>query len=257
MTGPNLLGDIRGHLRRELFQSSTVGALLAGLDDGDLTIGQLLENGDFGLGTFDALDGEMVVLDSVCYHLHSDGTVDVAGTDTTTPFAAVVDFVPDLTVALPSGRTTTRSELIELVESHVSGDNYFYAIRVDADVASITTRTVSRQEKPYPGLLEASHGEAVRTFENLRGTIAGFRSPDYAGTVTVPGFHLHFIDDERRRGGHVLEFELTGGQVGVCRISDLRLRLPESAAFGRAELTGDQAGSAISAAEGGVRPPVQ
>ncbi|WP_250031134.1 acetolactate decarboxylase [Paractinoplanes maris] len=249
MTNSDLLGDVREHRTRGIFQNSTVGALLAGLDDGDLTIGALLEHGDFGLGTFDALDGEMVILDGVCYHLHADGTASVAGVDETTPFAAVTDFTPDLTLT-PAGRLD-RAGLIDLVEKHVPGDNYFYAIRVDARLSAVTTRTVSRQEKPYPGLLEASRGEAVRTLTDLRGTIVGFRSPDYAGTVTVPGYHLHFIDDSRTRGGHLLDFQLNdGGQIRISSVRDFRLRLPGSDGFATGALSGKQAASQIASAEG-------
>ncbi|GAA0454070.1 acetolactate decarboxylase [Paractinoplanes deccanensis] len=247
------LDDVNDHRSREIFQSSTVGALLAGLDDGDLTIAELLRHGTFGLGTFDALDGEMVVLDGVCYQLHPDGTVTVAAGDRTTPFAAVTDLHADITIDLPAGHTD-RAALIRLLESRLPGDNYFYAVRVDGVAASVTTRTVRKQAKPYPSLLQAAQGEQRRSFTDLPGTLVGFRSPDYAGTVTVPGYHLHFIDDQRRRGGHVLDFAFSAGTVTVGIVRNLRLRLPSAPAFARAELTGDQAGSAIAAAEGGSSP---
>ncbi|XVU30117.1 acetolactate decarboxylase [Actinoplanes sp. CA-054009] len=236
-----------------LFQNSTIGALLAGLDDGDLTIAELLRHGSFGLGTFDALDGEMVVLDGVCYQLRPDGTAGIAAGDRTTPFASVTDFRPDFTLPLPAG-PTDHASFVRFLDEHLPGDNYFYAIRVDTFAASVTTRTVQKQSKPYPSLLEAAHGEQQTTFTGLRGTLAGFRSPDYAGTVTVPGYHLHFIDDDRRRGGHVLDFALTGGTIAVSVLHDVHLRLPSTPGFARSELTGDRSRSAIAAAEGGDPP---
>jgi alpha-acetolactate decarboxylase len=91
-----------------LYQRSTIGALLAGIFDGDETVGELLTRGDFGLGTFNALDGEMVVLDGACYHLRSDGTVELANLAARTPFAAVTRFEAEhaFTVSKPHDRGT-------------------------------------------------------------------------------------------------------------------------------------------------------
>src|ERR1700722_19599243 len=71
----------------EVYQTSTMGALLDGVYDGDVTIRELLQHGDFGLGTFNGLDGEMLVLDGVCYQLRGDGSAQVADADQRTPFA--------------------------------------------------------------------------------------------------------------------------------------------------------------------------
>lgn len=64
-----------------LYQVSTLDSLMQGVYDGELMLEELLQRGDFGIGTFDALDGEMVILDGWCpdylsginlagYHLH-------------------------------------------------------------------------------------------------------------------------------------------------------------------------------------------
>lgn len=85
-------------LAREVYQTSTMGALIDGVYDGDVTIGELLTHGDFGLGTFNRLDGKMLILDGVCYHVRADGSASVASTDDLTPFAAVTWFSADTTV---------------------------------------------------------------------------------------------------------------------------------------------------------------
>src|SRR6202046_1570034 len=82
----------------EVYQTSTIAALLDGIYDGDVTIAELLTHGDFGLGTFNRLDGELVVLDGVSHHLRSDGSVGVAAADDRTPFAAVTWFKPETTI---------------------------------------------------------------------------------------------------------------------------------------------------------------
>ena len=95
-----------------VYQTSTMAALLDGIYDGDVTIADLLSHGDFGLGTFNHLDGEMVVLDGTCYHLRADGTARIASPQDKTPFAAVLQFRPDktITVTEPSERAE-RSEV--------------------------------------------------------------------------------------------------------------------------------------------------
>src|SRR5258708_21827577 len=93
----------------ELYQSSTMGALLDGVYDGDVTIAEILHHGDFGLGTFNHLDGEMVILDGICYHLRADGSATVADDADRTPFAAVTRFTTDHILVLtdPTNRADT------------------------------------------------------------------------------------------------------------------------------------------------------
>ena len=73
-----LIGVHRDQADHAVYQTSTMGALLDGVYDGDVTIAELLRHGDFGLGTFNHLDGEMLVLDGVCYQLRGDGSAAVA-----------------------------------------------------------------------------------------------------------------------------------------------------------------------------------
>ena len=95
---------------REVYQTSTMGALLQGVYDGEVTIRELLHHGDFGVGTFNRLDGEMVVLDGVCYQLRSDGSATIADPEQKTPFAAVTWFHADhtLEVSAPCDRARSR-----------------------------------------------------------------------------------------------------------------------------------------------------
>src|SRR5436190_10893345 len=77
-----------------LFQYSTINALLTGVYDGDMTFGELRRYGDFGLGTFNALDGEMIALDGRYYQVTADGAVQPVRDDMRTPFAVVAHFHP-------------------------------------------------------------------------------------------------------------------------------------------------------------------
>jgi acetolactate decarboxylase len=128
-----------------------MSALLDGVYDGDMTIGELLSHGEFGLGTFDALDGEMVVTDGVCYQLR-DGAARVATHDQLTPFAVVTTFVPMITSRLPDD--ASREQVVDAIRGLVRSENYLYAVRITGEFAWVRTRTAARQAKPYPPLRE-------------------------------------------------------------------------------------------------------
>jgi len=231
--------------RRRVFQTSLMSALIAGVYDGDLSVGELLTHGDFGLGTFDSLDGEMVVLDGVCYRMRADGTVTPATSTDETPFAVVMAFVPDQVIEVTEPVDMAR--LFELVGAE--SENYLYAVRVTGHFASVTTRTVSVQTKPYPPLRDAVRGQAMMTFTEVDGAIAGFETPLYGRGIGVPGGHVHFITADRSRGGHVLDFQLVSGTIEICVGTDLDLRLPLDAEFEDAELSPPDLDAQVHAAE--------
>lgn len=233
----------------ELYQSSTMNALLAGVYDGDLTIAELLEHGDFGLGTFNHLDGEMVVLDGTCHHLRSDGTAVVAAPTEETPFAAVTRFHADSVVAVddPMGW----ADVTGRIDSMIDSVNLMYAIRIDGVFGTVSTRTVKEQAAPYPPLVEATAGQAQMQFTDIAGTLAGFRMPDYDQGISVAGYHLHFLADDHARGGHALDFQMRHGAIRIGTISDLHLRIPRTAGFLDAQLSGTDSSEQIRRTEGG------
>ncbi|WP_052845520.1 acetolactate decarboxylase [Streptomyces sp. NRRL S-31] len=212
-----------------VYQTSTMAALLDGVYEGDVTVAALLEHGDFGVGTFNGLDGEMVVLDGVCHRLRSDGTATPAADDDLTPFAAVTFFRPDKTRRLTS--PMARHDVETAIGELAPGDNLIRAVRVDGHFSSVSTRTVAEQHRPYPPLVEATADQAVTAFQDIHGTLVGFVTPGYVGGVSVPGYHLHFIDDSRQKGGHCFDFEITAGTAAVATAHDFHLSLPTSAAF--------------------------
>ena len=76
-------------MSNEVYQTSTMLALLDGIYDGVISFEELKERGDFGIGTFDQLDGEMIAFDNEFYHLRSDGSAEKVEPEETTPFATV------------------------------------------------------------------------------------------------------------------------------------------------------------------------
>jgi len=233
----------------EVFQSSTMSALLDGVYDGDITIKELLRHGDFGLGTFNRLDGEMVVLDGECYHLRADGSAIVADRADRTPFAAVTHFTPSTTLTVDA--PTSRAHVLALIDGTVDSPNLIYAIRATGRFSTVHTRTVKAQTPPYPPLTEASDGQAEKTFEHVDGVLVGFRTPEFEQGISVAGYHLHFLDADRTSGGHVLDFTLDSGHIAISTASELHLRLPTSGAFLHAHLVGEDVSAQIHHAEGG------
>ena len=175
---------------------------MSGLYDGDATISEVTRHGDFGIGTFDALDGEMVVIDGEFYQITSDGASSRPRLQTT-PFAAVTFFEPDLLLV---GGTVDYARLQEYVAGRLPTQNVFYAVRIEGTFDMIKVRSVPKQHKPYPPLTDVVKNQPVFTLHNVKGTLVGFICPGYAKGVNVPGWHLHFISEDRKSGGHLLDF---------------------------------------------------
>src|SRR5215813_9986135 len=83
-----------------LYQVSTATALVEGIYRGAIRVGTLREHGDLGLGTFEDLDGEMVIIDGHFFQVRSDGSVRECGDDVLSPFAVITPFAPDAAVTL-------------------------------------------------------------------------------------------------------------------------------------------------------------
>ena len=233
----------------EVFQTSTMGALLDGVYDGDVSIREVLRHGDFGLGTFNSLDGEMLVLDGVCYQLRGDGSATVADLDELTPFAAVTWFQPDHTIQVPE--PCDRGGLKTLIDESLDSTNLMVAVRVAGDFSAMRTRTVTKQQRPYRRFTEATQGQQEVTLADVTGTLAGFRMPDYEQGISVAGYHSHFIDEARHHGGHALDYRLIRGTVDISVRSELHLSLQRTSKFLRANLDSMDIDRQIRQTEGG------
>jgi acetolactate decarboxylase len=233
----------------ETYQTSTMAALLDGIYDGDVTIAELLTHGDFGLGTFNHLDGEMVVLDGVCHRLRADGSASIAARDDRTPFAAVTWFRPEITI--PVSSPAGRRDVVSVIDEAIKTTNLIQAIRIDGTFSQVRTRTVMAQSPPYPPLTKATANEPITDFGHIAGTLAGFRTPDYEQGISVAGYHLHFINEPRTRGGHCLDYEIERGEIRISTSSELHLSLPRNEAFLKADMSPGNAAQQIRQTEGG------
>jgi len=222
--------------QHSMYQISTINALMQGVYDGDLTIKDLKQHGNFGIGTLNRLDGEMVVLDGNVYQVKSTGEIKVLSGEAKTPFANVVNFQTDKVGEIKDAYNF--SELEKSLDSIIQDKNYIYAIRIEG-IFTGKTRSIGAQSKPYPSLTEAAKKQVVFDIINTKGTIVGFWCPEYVSGINVKGYHLHFISDDRKSGGHILSCGIKAGKVQVSRISDFRMVLPSGTAFQNAELNKD------------------
>lgn len=216
------------HAGREphvLFQASTIAALLEGAYDGDLSFAELAEHGDLGLGTLNGLDGEMIALDGRFYRADVDGAVTGVDGTARTPFAVVTDFTPSVDVEI--GGSLEHEELLAGLDRLIPADAASCAIRIEGRFELVRARSVPRQRPPYRPLTEVVAGQHVFELTDVAGTMLGFRFPDYAEGIEVSGYHLHFISEDRSRGGHVLGSRIDGAlRVQLDPSSELHVELP-------------------------------
>ncbi|MDN7025767.1 acetolactate decarboxylase [Methanoculleus sp. FWC-SCC1] len=231
--------------RDVLYQVSTIDALLQGVYDGVAPIDDLARHGDFGLGCFDTLDGELIGLDGVWYRIPADGRVRQVPGNATVPFAAVTFFEPDITLPLTGPVNLTGCEA--RLDTVIPSENLFYAVRIDGTFATVTARSEPAQEKPYRPLVDVIEDEeVVFHLENVTGTVVGFRTPALARGVNIPGYHLHFITGDRTAGGHILDFYLLNGTAAIDVTPDFLMRLPTEGDFCTTDLTLDQQEALVS-----------
>jgi acetolactate decarboxylase len=225
--------------RGVLTQYSTIDSLMNGLFDGVTTFNEVQKHGDMGVGTFEKLDGEMIELDGKIYQVKSDGKVySVKGTDQC-PFAVVTFFKADSQIAIPFGLDMAGMQAF--LDSKLPTINIFYAFEITGKFSYMKTRSVPAQSKPYPGLLEATKKQKTFEFQDVDGTIVGFRCPSYVNGVNLPGYHLHFITAKKDGGGHILDFNVSQAEVKYDYISQYQLMLPGTGSdFYKFDFTKDQ-----------------
>ena len=236
-----------GHEPHVLFQASTIGALLDGAFEGDLTFAELAEHGDLGLGTVDALAGEMIAIDGEFFLADVDGAVRAIGPAERTPFAVVTAFEPTVEATLGAG--LDHEALLARLDALAPADTASFAVRIDGRFESVRARSVPAQHRPYRPLAEVVADQHVFELADIEGSMVGFRFPAYVEGIEVAGYHLHFISADRRRGGHVLGSR-SGGELRarIDPSADLHVELPPAVDLADPDLAADTH-AAIAAVE--------
>ena len=227
----------------DLYQVSLLNGLMLGDYDGSVSIGELLKHGDTGLGTFNQLDGEMIVINGEVYKAKSDGTVEKQPADELTPFAAVAFMDNDYKIDGLEGiqdLNTLKAALDKAVTEQVKDKNAFYMVKIDGEFNMAHVRSVPKQEKPYRPLNQIAEEQKEYKYDNVNGTIVALFCPDYMQGINLPTWHFHFITDERDKGGHLLDINVKSiKNANMDKIEDYNLVLPSSETFSNMELATD------------------
>lgn len=218
-----------------VFQTSTLSALMEGVYEGNTTFGELKKEGDFGLGTLNGLDGEMVGFGGKFYQITSDGKAHEIPDAAVTPFAVVTFFEADKTVSIDGPLEC--KDLEKYILSLLPSDNIFYAIKIDGRFESMKTRSVPKQSEPFPPLAEVVKKESVFELGSVEGTIAGYWFPEYLSGVNAAGFHFHFLTADEKTGGHVLDCKAGKVRIGIDYNDDLQISLPKTENFLDADIS--------------------
>ncbi len=216
-----------------MYQISTLQALALGYSRAVTRAGDLLLEGDTGLGTYEDVNGEMIVLDGHCYRAQKDGSVIEVDENAGVPFAAVARLHGEREFRLENmpNIQSIRTELTRRIEEHF-GLNSMHVIRIDG----LFEKVDARSEAPY-----RSHHVTLKTvldsnqtsfvFDNIKGSLVGVYYPDHMDGINMPGWHLHFISEDRTKGGHVFDVILKEGNVRLDKISRIEIQLPTDPAF--------------------------
>ena len=227
--------------RETIFQVSLLQGLTLGDYYGSVTVKELKEKGDTGIGTFEGVNGELIALDGEVYRAKSDGSVEVAPDDETIPFSNVTFFDADTTEEI-SGITNIddlKTYLNEKVEEF--GKNRFYMIRIDGSFKKVSARSELKQEEPYKTLAEAlSTDQREFDFDETTGTVVGLFCPEYMNDLNAVGWHFHYVSDDKQKGGHVLDLDIDKAEVKWDNTDGFNMALPETKMFPELDLTKDQ-----------------
>lgn len=233
-----------------LFQHNTLASLMAGLYRGTMPLSQLLEHGDLGIGTLDYIDGELIILDGKAYQAIGTGdkaqVIELDGSQTV-PYAAIVKHVADQSFAI--NQEMSDLDLKEKLEARFGTANLFQSLKITGRFKKMHVRMIQKSDIG-PAFAEVAKNQPEYTEEEVEGTLVGFWTPELFHGVSVAGYHLHFLSDDKQFGGHVMDFQIQEGQVEIAQIDALVQDFPKnSQAFKEADFDVDQLRQDIAASE--------
>ena len=220
-------------MENKMYQVSTLQALALGYSRAVITVEELVREGDTGLGTFEDVNGEMIVMDGHCYRADQTGHVAVVAPETGVPFAAVARLYGEQQFPLQGmpDITSVRTELTRKIEERF-GLNSMHIVRIDGMFEKVDARSEAPYRSHHITLKEVlSQTQTAFLFEKIRGSLVGVYFPDYMDGINMPGWHLHFLSEDRSKGGHVFDVCIRDGTAKVDKISNIFINLPKEAAF--------------------------
>jgi acetolactate decarboxylase len=207
-----------------LYQVGTFAAVLNGAVNGDANYQLLKQKGNFGLGTFNGITGEMVAYQGQFYHIGEKGVTTSVTDETKTPFAQVIQFNP--TIDFPLTNIDNLKQLVDNLLPIFKNQNRAYAVHIHGliNYLKLRGRTPRKPGEPVP--LEIPY-EA----QNVRGDLIGFYFPEHLLSLTAPGLHLHFLSEDRQHSGHVMDVLFNAATVELQPVTHLNLHIPDTVEY--------------------------
>ncbi|HEH0830648.1 TPA: acetolactate decarboxylase [Staphylococcus aureus] len=206
-----------------LYQHGTLGTLMAGLLEGTASINELLQHGDLGIATLTGSNGEVIFLDGKAYHANEHKEfVELKG-DELTPYATVTKFVAD--TSYETKDKSSEAVFAEIKEKMLS-ENLFSAVKISGLFKKMHVRMMPAQEPPYTRLIDSARRQPEQTETYVKGSVVGFFTPELFHGIGSAGFHVHFANDDRNFGGHVLDFEVEDVKVEIQNIETFEQHFP-------------------------------
>jgi acetolactate decarboxylase len=216
------------------FQVSTGNALIAGLYQGAVNFKTLRQHGDFGLGSVEGMDGELIAIDGQFYRIDPQGKMNVIPNEQKTGYAIVTHFKPVSHFHVHGIKNF--SQLVSTLNQHLPSRNIPYAIMIKGHYDSLRLRAVRGAKPPYPPFSKLVKKQAIFNFKNKNGNGVGFFTPPFLSKVNVPGYHIHFITSDRKTGGHILNCKISDADIYLMPMHHLTIAFPRTAAFSNANL---------------------
>lgn len=229
-------------------QFAVLDALLVGAYESGIGVGEVRALGDFGIGCVDHLGGEVIVLDGEVFECTVDAPPERMTDEQILPF---VDVCPGPDASVEAVRDADLAALTAQVEAGLASRNLFHAVRLDGEFASVRVRVTPRQRHPFRPLADVTRSQIETVLEGVRGTVVGFWAPAIYQGVTVAGLHMHFLAEDRRSGGHVLDVTVADAALRLSAHARFDLRLPTDPVFLSTELTHGE-DHRIAVVEGGI-----
>lgn len=243
-------------MSQKVYQVSTLDALMQGYFNGTVTVEELLKHGSYGIGTFEGLDGEMIVQDGKVFDGRGDGHVYPMGNNEKVAFSTVYDFskkAKKFSAENLENLQAVKDYLDAIIEKEYDNNrNVFYIMNGEGSFNLAKVRSCTKQEPPYPTLAEVAADQHENTYENEKGYLQAIWCPEYINGINLPGWHIHYLTDSYAHGGHVLNLSIKSFELKFDQIFKYDLVLPETKEFGKVDLNADLA-AATAKVEGDTK----
>ena len=220
-------------MEQVMYQVSTLQALAMGYSKAVVSVDEFLENGNIGLGTFEDVDGEMIMVDGKCYRAQEDGAVVQAEGNMGVPFAVTTFFAEGKDISVQNIEDIDRlKQILDVKIEEDFGLNSMHMVRIDGSFSKVCARSESAYRSHHVSLKDIlKETQKDFFFDDIKGTLVCVYFPDHMDGINAPGWHLHFVSEDRTQGGHVFDLKMDQGEGTINKISRIQIELPTTPAF--------------------------